>query len=162
MRKIKAWLLLATAVIMGFGLMMFGACNGGASQLPEKENAVFHLLTEAALKFKSPSSVRVVSGTAVFSSREELEKENPGVTDDWTAADIERGYTLLAFLRLTGANSFGATTTSNYFITYGDDGGLLMLDLSDLGIGDEQCYKANDFDYAAVNAALEAYWEDLL
>ncbi|MDE6060395.1 MAG: hypothetical protein K2G31_02875, partial [Clostridia bacterium] len=74
-----------------------------ASQLTGRDKSCYDLVSSVVFEFKSPKSVRVVSGT--------IKSDNS------------------ACLRLTSTNSFGAVTSGYYFIFQADNGKTVLIDL---------------------------------
>ena len=167
-KKFKVLLIGCLIAIVAIGIALLSGCSA-VSKLNEKEKATYDVLIEGSLQFKNPASVRVLSGTVSYYDvddyrelyGEDFEERYESV---WSDADKERGYLFYAYLRLSATNGFGSTTSENYFIAYGEDGDLNIWDLSEYPslFGDDDCYATDDFDYAAVNAALEEYWENYL
>ena len=159
--KRKRSLLFAMLAAFACILMCFNGCSA-QSKLDKREKALFSLLVEAANQFNDPSSVRILSGEITYSER---------VEDILSPSEfqLEVGYYVSAHLRLSAKNGFGFNTTSNYMVAYDDYGNAEIWDLEYYGTDNpfyetsrEDCYTTDDFDYAAVNSALEEYWEDLL
>lgn len=169
-KRLSVFLVGCLTVILIIGVAILSGCNNSAtSSLDEKEMATYNMLIEASLQFKDPSSVRILSGQVDYYDvddyrelyGEDFEERYESV---WSDADKERGYLYYAYLRISATNGFGTTTSENYFISYGEDGDLNIWNLSEYPslFGDDDCYITDDFNYAAVNAALADYWENLL
>lgn len=116
--------------------------------LEEKERNVFHMMVDFSYYMKNPSSARILSG--VFDG------------------EYKDGEYFNAALCVLGTNSFGATVRGYYSIN-GLGGEIdYYYDLKDPmfsgmpGMGISDAMKTDDFDYSAVNDALEEYWEDFM
>lgn len=116
--------------------------------LEEKERNVFHMMVDFSYYMKNPSSARILSG--VFDG------------------EYKDGEYFNAALCVLGTNSFGATVRGYYSIN-GLGGEIdYYYDLKDPmfsgmpGMGISDAMKTNDFDYSAVNDALEEYWENFM
>ena len=116
--------------------------------LEEKEKNVFHMMVDFSYYMKNPSSARILSG--VFDG------------------DYSDDGSFEAALCILGTNSFGATVRGYYNIN-GLDGEItyyydmkdpIFSDMPGLNILDAM--ETDDFEYAAVNDALEEYWEDFM
>lgn len=139
-------------------------------KLDEREQAIYQLVLDASYKFKNPSSVRVVSGKVYFYEIKEEYKENTTYSD----LELERGYYIRGYLRLSATNGWGATTSGYYDIGYDKKGKLEMEDIEEsmkLWKDDvflystykkyyEECQMLNDFDIDKVNSLLDKKWSD--
>lgn len=154
-KKFKVLLVGCLTVIVAIGIALLSGCSAEL-KLNKEEKALFTLLTETIITFKNPQSVRIISGTLTY---EDLSDEETSLTVDYE--DYQRGYYIAAFLRISANNSFGASISDNYLFCY-SEGEPTCLSMREGDIGEDYCYKTDDFDYAAVNAALEEYWENYL
>ncbi len=141
MKKILCVLL--AILLIPTALAFVGCGNQSAyDKLGEKEKRVFDVVLEFSYDFKNPSSVKVVSG------------------------DFEEEVNFTACFRIQAQNGFGSTT-SGYYMIIGNKSGIdSYIDLEDDSLpsasyiyGMQRALTTDNFDYSAVNNALNEYWE---
>lgn len=136
------------------------------------EDKIYDLVLTTAYTFKSPSSVRVLSGYVKYINISE-EKD----TTSYSEFEKLRGYSIECYVKISATNGYGAITTAYYQLYYSKDGTAQALNLQEMidycnGNGlsiltplyEEEIEKAkslDNFDYDYVNKKLANKWESL-
>ena len=152
---------------------LFFCCFGliGCDQKEaRREQRIYEMVLAASAYFQRPETVRVVSGTVIYTELDEDDQEK----DSYTPFEKERGYAIFGHLCLSGVNQQGVSGSVSYTLDYDEDGGIEMRDLKTLveKYEDEDALLyytylnyvqesliTDDFNIEKVNQLLDEYWE---
>lgn len=136
--------------VLAIIMVILCGCADGKTTAKRKENewtikTAAQMIIDASDFFKAPQSVRLVSGTANLIETEGTKK-----------------VTGLFYARLSGENSYGANTTTDYILFYGQDGSIIIATEKDAPdrFKDTSYFTGRDIDVGAINKIVADYWKN--